>query len=107
MYSGIASTTLSGYRSTGTCVYLEEGFLKPDNNKAEQHIRPIALGRKHFLFVGSARAGQAAATWYSPMETCRNFGINPLAYLTNILSRIAQEGASVDYAAMMPDVWKK
>jgi len=87
--------------------YLEEGFLKPDNNKAEQHIRPVALGRKNYLFVGSDRGGRAAATWYSLMETCRHYEINPLAYLTDILTRIAENGPAVDYAAMMPDVWQK
>jgi len=41
------------------------------------------------------------------METCRNYEINPLAYLTDIFTGIAQDGAPVDYAAMMPGVWKK
>jgi len=49
--------------------YLDEGFLKPDNNKAEQHIRPVALGRKNFLFVGSDRGGKAAGGRVSTIDT--------------------------------------
>ena len=51
--------------------FLDEGFLKPDNNKAEQHIRSVAVGRKNFLFVGSDRGGKAAATFYSLVESCK------------------------------------
>lgn len=47
-----------------------------------------------------------APSQYSLMETCRNYEINPLAYLTDILTRIAEEGPKVDYSAMMADVWK-
>ena len=45
--------------------YLDEDFLKPDTNKAKQHIWPIALVRKIYLFVGSDRSGNAAAAYYS------------------------------------------
>ena len=43
--------------------FLDEGFLKPDNNKTAQHIRPAALGRKSYLFVGSGRGGNATAIY--------------------------------------------
>ncbi|VAW74848.1 hypothetical protein MNBD_GAMMA12-1142 [hydrothermal vent metagenome] len=51
--------------------YLEEGYLKHDNSKAEQHMRPIALARRNYLFVGSDRRGRVAATYYSLFESCK------------------------------------
>lgn len=87
--------------------YLDEGFLKPDNNKAEQHIRPVALGRKNFLFVGSDRGGKAAATYYSVVETCKTYGINPLAYLTDALSFLPSCKTEGEYRQLIPNNWLK
>lgn len=87
--------------------YLDEGFLKPDNNKAEQHIRPIALGRKNYLFVGSDRGGEAAATYYSLMETCKNYHINPLHYMIDILTKLPACQTEDDYRALTPNHWIK
>lgn len=69
-------------------VYVEVGELPLDNNGAERAIRPIAVGRKAFLFVGSEDGGDWAATFYSIMESCRLQRINPrryLAYVTPLL----------------------
>jgi hypothetical protein len=69
-------------------VYIEVGELPLDNNGAERAIRPIAVGRKAFLFVGSEDGGEWAATFYSIMESCRMQRINPrryLAYVTPLL----------------------
>ena len=49
---------------------------------------PVALGRKNFLFVGSERAGRAAAIYYSIVESCKVNKINPLTYLTYVLSNV-------------------
>ena len=87
--------------------YLDEGFLKPDNNKAEQHIRPVALGRKNYLTVGSDRGGKAAATFYSLVESCKNVGINPAIYLTDILSKLHECKAEGDYQQLIPSNWLK
>jgi transposase len=70
------------------CRYTEAGFLEPDNNYAEQCMRPIALGRKNFLFVGSERAGHAAAIYYSLVESCKVNRVNPLTYLTYVLANV-------------------
>ena len=86
---------------------LDEGFLKPDNNKAEQHIRPIALGRKNYLFVGSDRGGKAAATYYSLVESCKNYQVNPLTFLTDILTTLPECKSNNDYHALTPDQWLK
>lgn len=66
--------------------YSDAGELDIDNNRAERFMRPIALGRKNYLFVGNETAGHAAARLYSLVETCQINSINPLAYLTDVLS---------------------
>lgn len=66
--------------------YCDAGELEIDNNRAERFMRPIALGRKNYLFVGNETAGHAAAKLYSLVETCQINQINPLVYLTEALS---------------------
>ena len=68
--------------------YTDSGILDIDNNACERAIRPVALGRKNFLFVGSDRGGRAAAIAYSLIQTCKLHGIEPFAYLTDVLRRL-------------------
>lgn len=68
--------------------YAEDGRVEIDNNLIENSIRPIALGRKNYLFAGSHEAAQRAAMIYSFMGTCKKNGIEPLEWLTDVLSRI-------------------
>ena len=60
----------------------------PGNNIAENTIRPIALGKKNWLFAGSDEGGQRAANLYSLLGTAKLHGLNPQAYLTHVLARI-------------------
>jgi len=69
--------------------YLDHGFLEADNNSAERSMRCVALGRKNYLFMGSERGGQSAAIAYTLIETAKLNGVNPQAWLTDVLSRIA------------------
>ena len=69
--------------------YLEDGEVEIDNNAAERSLRGVAVGRKNYLFMGSDRGGERAATMYSLMETARLNGVNPEAYLRHVLSVIA------------------
>src|SRR4051812_16566608 len=69
--------------------YLEYGCLEADNNGAERALKPVALGRKNFLFVGSEGGGRSAAIAYTLIETAKLNGINPQTWLTDVLSRIA------------------
>ena len=69
--------------------YLDNGSLELDNNAAERSMRCVALGRKNFLFVGSENGGKSAAIAYTLIETAKLNGIDPQAWLTDTLSRIA------------------
>ena len=70
-------------------VYLNDGRLSIDNNPAERCMRPIALGRKNFMFYGSDKGGDRAAAAYTLLETAKLNGINPQAYLTWVFETIA------------------
>ena len=69
--------------------YLDHGFLEIDNNPAERAMKPVAIGRKNYLFVGSEGGGKAAAIAYTLIETAKLNGVDPQAWLTNVLGRIA------------------
>ena len=69
--------------------YLDHGILELDNNTAERSMRPIALGRKNYLFMGSEGGGKAAAIAYTLIETAKLNGVDPQAWLTDTLVRIA------------------
>jgi transposase len=69
--------------------YLDRGFLEIDNNTAERAMKPVAIGRKNYLFVGSEGGGKAAATAYTLIETAKLNAVDPQAWLTHVLGRIA------------------
>lgn len=69
--------------------YVDNGRLEIDNNAAERAIRPLALGRKNYLFAGSDAGGERAAAIYSLIETAKLNGLDPQAYLRDVLARIA------------------
>jgi transposase len=91
-----AKSTLAGaigYALTRTkrlrC-YLDHGTLELDNNTAERSMRAIALGRKNYLFMGSERGGTSAAIAYTLIETAKLNGVDPHAWLAEVLARIAE-----------------
>jgi transposase len=65
--------------------FTKAGHLEASNNFAERCMRTVAVGRKAFLFVGSERAGHAAAIYYSLVESCKANKVNPLSYLIYVL----------------------
>ncbi len=69
--------------------YTENGMLNIDNNPVENSIRPVALGRKNYLFAGSHEAAQRSAMLYSLLGTCKMHGIEPLTWLASTLEKIA------------------
>src|SRR5690606_14644048 len=76
-------------RWTALVRYVDDGRIEIDNNPAERAIRVVALGRKNYLFAGSDAGGERAALIYSLIGTARLNGLDPQAYLTTVLERIA------------------
>ena len=69
--------------------FVSDGRLEIDNNRAENTLRGVSLGRKNWLFAGSDAGGGRAAAVYSLIETCKLNGIDPFAWLRDVLARIA------------------
>ena len=69
-------------------VYLDDGRIEIDQNLVENTIRPTALGKKNWLFIGQAETGQRSAILYTVVECCRRRGLDPCAYLCDILTRL-------------------
>jgi hypothetical protein len=70
-------------------LYAKEGLLHIDNNPVENSIRPVALGRKNYLFAGSHEAARRSGMLYSLLGTCKMHEINPYVWLKDVLARIA------------------
>ncbi len=85
--------------------YLDDGRLAIDNNLAERMIRPIAVGRKNFLFAGSERGGRTMATLMSLVSSARLHDLNVHAYVTDVITRIAGLPMS-QLPDLLPDRWK-
>ena len=84
--------------------FIEDGALEIDNNAAENAIRPIALGRKNYLFVGSEHGGRRAAILYSLIRTCERHQLNAWEYLRDVLVRISTHPAS-QIDELLPHRW--
>lgn len=84
---------------------LDNGYSELDNNGIERLIRPIAIGRKNYLFAGSHQGAQSAAVFYSLFGTCRINKVNPWAWLKDVLEKIAVPGIKLQQ--LMPHRWNK
>ena len=76
-------------RWAGLTVFLNNGDLRPDNNLIENQIRPLAIGRKNYLFAGSENGAQYAAIFYSFFATCKMNKINPYDWLVDVYKKIS------------------
>jgi hypothetical protein len=83
--------------------YLEDGRLAIDNNVVERQIRGVAVGRKNWLFAGSPEGARRAAVLYSIICSCALQGVEPWAYLTDVLQRLA---GGEPPATLTPRAWK-
>lgn len=88
-------------------VQLEYGQSEIDNNLIENAIRPSAVGKKNFLFIGSPEAGQRSAVIYSIIVSCERHGIDPLAYMTDVLEKLPTMSNQDDYSPLLPSNWKE
>jgi hypothetical protein len=79
-----------------------------DNNLVENAIRPMALGRKNYLFCGNDDAAENAAVMYSLLGCCKAHDVNPREWLTDVLTRIPvyNNDYSLDLADLLPHNWK-
>ncbi len=87
-------------------IYTTNGSLKIDNNPVENAIRPVAIGRKNYLFAGSHEAAQRAAMVYSLFATCRVHSINPYKWLKDVLERMHLYTTN-NIKDLLPQNWKK
>lgn len=86
--------------------YIEDGRYEIDNNPVERTIRPVALGRKNYLFAGSHTAAQYAAMAYSFFGSCKMNDVNPYTWLTDVLERISNFPAN-RLEELLPHNWNK
>jgi transposase len=84
---------------------LEAGFLELDNGACERAFKPVAIGRRNWLFAGSDKGGQTAAVLMSLCTTCKNLDIDPQAYLRDVLDRISTHPAR-RIEELLPDHWQ-
>ena len=87
-------------------IYLQDGRVEIDNNLVENAIRPTAIGKKNWLFIGDAEAGQRSAVIYTVIESCRRRGLDPYAYLREVLTRLPQMTIR-QIPAVLPAAWVK
>ena len=86
--------------------YAENGILSIDNNPIERQIRPIAIGRKNYLFAGSHDGARRAAVLYTLINTCKMHGVNPYEYLCDVLKKVHTHPAS-QISELTPLGWKE
>ena len=87
-------------------VYLDDGRVELDNNLVENAIRPTAIGKKNWLFIGDADAGQRSAILYTLIESCRRRGVDPFAYLRDVLTRLPNM-TNHQIPEVTPQAWTK
>jgi len=90
----------------GLVRYTDHGEVEIDSNQVENSIRPTAIGKKNFLFVGHPEAGWRSAVIYSILGSCHRYGINPAQYLQDVLKRLPDMKQS-EIPTVTPKAWAK
>jgi transposase len=99
---GAINYALTGWEAL--CRYSEDGDFAIDNNVAERQMRPIAVGRKNWLFFGSDRGGRTAAILSSIAQSAKRHNLNAYAYLRDVIGRISDHPAS-QLEQLLPNNW--
>ena len=88
--------------------YLEDGRIRIDNNLMENAIRPIALGRKNYLFCGSHEGAENMAVVCSLIATCKAQEVNPRDYLNDIIEKMPRmkDATREELVGLLPHKWK-
>ena len=97
-------------RWDGFVRYCEDGALAIDNNLAERTLRPCAIGRKNWNFLGNDRGGRTAAVLFSFTASCKANQVEPWAYLRNVITQLADRHCDAPpteefLTQLLPDVW--
>ena len=89
------------------CEYCNDGELQIDNNIVERSIRPVAVGRKNWLFSGSKDGADFAAAFYSLIETCKLHKVDPAEYISKVLIYLAdyEDEDDAGFATLLPDAY--
>ncbi len=87
--------------------FLEDGRIPLDNGGVERAIRPVAIGRKNYLFAGSRRGGRNAAAIYSLMATCALNDVQPDKYLADVLDKLIHDWPAKAIDDLLPHRWKE
>lgn len=86
--------------------YIDHGQVEIDNNGVERDVRPVAIGRKNYLFVGSPEAGDRSAVLYSLLISARHHGVDPEAYLREVIERLPGCGSNeAALRELLPENW--
>ena len=83
--------------------YIDDGRLRPDNNLAENAIRPFVVGRKNWLFSGNPKGARASATLYSIIESAKANGLEPYRYLRFLFEKLPFSSSEDDYKSLLPN----
>jgi len=90
----------------GLMIFLEDGRVEIDNNLVENAIRPTAIGKKNWMFIGDKDAGDRGAILYTIIESCRRQQIDPYAYVREVLTRLPSM-TNQQIAEILPAAWAK
>ena len=85
--------------------YLTDARFSIDNNAAERAVRPLAVGRKNWLFIGGDGGLPTASVLLSLCASAKRHGLNPWAYLTDVLTQMSAK--PTDLTPLLPDIWGK
>jgi hypothetical protein len=104
-YLGTACQYLIGQWKELVC-HCHLGMTRIDNNLIENAIRPSAVGKKNFLFIGAPEAGKKTAVIYSIVVSCQRHGIDPFAYMKDMLEKLPRMTNQDDLTDLLPNKWK-
>ena len=104
--SSIAKAIRYGFNQwDGLLRFLDDGRIEIDSNTIERSMRPVALNRKNALFAGSDEGAENWAMLASLIETCKLHGVNPHAYLTDVLTRLVNNWPNRRLGELLPWAW--
>jgi transposase len=87
--------------------FLSDGRVEIDNNATERDIKPFVMARKNFLFSCTPKGADSLAVHFSLILTARHHGLDPMAYYTDILTRIPHSKTPQQLDSLLPWNWKK